>query len=61
MNSTDQILCPIPDMGFCIYERCSFWDAARQVCDADCVQSRMASETETPEDCCTIYWTEDFD
>ncbi len=61
MNITDQILCPIPDMGFCIYDRCPYWDAAAQVCDADCLQSRMAGETETPEDCCLIHWTEDFD
>jgi hypothetical protein len=48
-------------MGHCCYERCPYWDDARQECDADCLQSRLASEIETPEDCCIIHWTEDYD
>ena len=51
----------MPGQGYCLYDRCPYWDAARQVCDAECLQSRMTSETEIPEDCCTIHWTEDFD
>ncbi len=61
MQPEDQTLCPMPGMGHCIYERCPYWDSSRAECDADCLLNRMASETETPEDCCIIHWTEDFD
>ena len=61
MDSPDQILCPIPDRGYCIYERCPYWDAAGQVCDADCLQSEAAEALSSVEGPCTIHWTEDFD
>ncbi len=61
MDSTDRILCPMPGMGHCIYDRCPYWDADRQECDADCLQDRIKNETEISEDCCIIHWTEDFD
>jgi hypothetical protein len=54
-------LCPIPGMGYCIYEKCPFWDAARQECDADCLQSQEPGEPQPSAGLCTIHWTEDFD
>jgi hypothetical protein len=51
----------MPDMGYCIYERCPYWDAARQVCDADCLQSEDTGGAGTSEGPCPIRWTEDFD
>jgi hypothetical protein len=58
-NMNDQTLCPIPHMGFCIYEKCPYWDAARQECDADCLQGPQdPGPSEGP---CTIYWQEDND
>jgi hypothetical protein len=48
-------------MGFCIYEKCPYWDAARQECDADCLKSKETSQPEPSEGPCTIHWTEDFD
>jgi len=61
MNSPHQTLCPIPDMGYCIYEKCPYWDAARQECDADCLKSQESNQLEPSEGPCTIHWTEDFD
>ncbi|MCL4500486.1 MAG: hypothetical protein M1438_01355 [Deltaproteobacteria bacterium] len=61
MNQENQTLCSMPGVGFCIYDRCPYWDKIKQECDADCLQSRIANESEIPEDCCIIHWTEDFD
>ncbi len=57
----NQTLCPIPDMGYCIYERCPYWDAARQECDADCLQGEQPQEPASADAPCTIYWQEDND
>ena len=61
MNFTDQILCPLPGQGYCLHDRCPYWDAARQVCDADCLQAEKAEARSPGEGPCTIPWTEDFD
>jgi hypothetical protein len=61
MDFKDQILCPIPGLGHCLYDRCPYWDAARQECDADCLQSKEAEACSPGEGPCTIHWTEDFD
>ena len=61
MNPEDQTLCPMPGMGYCIYDRCPYWDAAGQVCDADCLQSQELDCPGPSEGPCTIHWTEDFD
>ncbi len=58
----NQTLCPIPDMGYCIYDRCPYWDAARQGCDADCLQGPEHQDPEPfGDNPCTIYWQEDND
>ncbi len=58
----NQTLCPIPDMGYCIYDRCPYWDAARQECDADCLQVPESSDPgPSAEGPCTIHWQEDND
>jgi hypothetical protein len=61
MDFKDHILCPMPDMGYCIYDRCPYWDAVRQECDADCLQSEEAAASSPSEGPCIIPWTEDFD
>ena len=61
MNFTNQILCPMPGQGFCSYDRCPYWDAAGQVCDADCLQSDEAGASGPDAGPCTIHWTEDYD
>jgi hypothetical protein len=61
MNSPGQTLCPIPDMGYCIYEKCPYWDHNRQECDADCLQDQESSQIEPTAGPCTIHWTEDYD
>ncbi len=63
--STDTTICPIPGLGYCLYERCQYWDAARQQCDADCLWPSEGSpetdDTELTDGPCTIHWTEDYD
>lgn len=65
MNDGHQTLCPIPDIGFCLYERCPFWDAARQECDAACYQDAVGqvirNDSSSGEFPCTIKWTEEID
>ena len=64
---TNQTLCPIPHQGYCIYERCSYWDAQKQECDASCLLDHPAQESRDSGDFlpydgpCTIHWTEDGD
>jgi hypothetical protein len=57
----NQTLCPIPHMGYCIYDRCPYWDAARQECDADCLQRPQEQAPGLSDEPCTIYWQEDYD
>ena len=61
MDTSDQTLCPIPDMGFCLYERCPFWDHDRQECDADCLKDQAPHQPQPFAGPCTIHWTEDND
>jgi len=61
MNPEAPILCPMPDIGHCIYDRCPYWDAARQECDADCLRSQESRDPGIIEGPCNIMWTEDFD
>lgn len=55
-------VCPLPHLGFCVQERCNFWDEARQECSGACFGDYVPLEApwlaETP---CVIYWTEDND
>jgi hypothetical protein len=57
-------ICPIPNLGYCISERCNFWDEERQECSGACfgeyeaLEGTASPQTDSP---CTIYWTEDFD
>ena len=57
----NQTLCPIPEMGYCIYDRCPYWDVARQECDADCLQGPENQDLGSSAGLCTIYWQEDHD
>ncbi len=64
MKSHDQIVCPIPHLGYCVYERCNFWDEERQECSGLCFGDDNAVEgnaSPDPDSPCTIYWTEDGD
>ncbi len=64
MKKYDSPVCPIPHLGYCIYERDNFWEEARQECsglcfrDADSLEETASPDPNSP---CTIYWTEDFD
>ncbi|MBM4296033.1 MAG: hypothetical protein FJ126_14185 [Deltaproteobacteria bacterium] len=65
MDNTNQTLCPIPDMGYCLYERCPYWDQERQECDAACYQDAkgqfIESDSSSGDFPCTITWTEEID
>jgi hypothetical protein len=61
MTITEKILCPLPDIGYCIYNRCPYWDAARQECDADGLRSQESRDPGIIEGPCNIMWTEDLD
>ncbi len=64
MEPYEKIVCPIPHLGYCIYERCNFWDEERQECSGLCFGEDNAAEENAspdPDSPCTIYWTEDFD
>ncbi len=57
-------VCPIPYLGHCISERCTFWDDERQECSGLCFGEYEALEdtaSPRPDSPCTIYWTEDVD
>ena len=64
MTEDSYIICPIPHLGYCIYERCPFWDKERQECSGlgigedDPLGETAWPHPDTP---CTIHWTEDFD
>jgi hypothetical protein len=30
MREENRIVCPIPYLGYCVYERCNFWDEEAQ-------------------------------
>jgi hypothetical protein len=57
-------VCPIPYQGYCVYERCNFWDEEKQECSGECLGD-FSSLDETSstifDNPCTIYWTEDYD
>ena len=61
MTTTADILCPIPDMGFCIYDQCPYWDQERQECDTDCLKSQEPDQPQSSDGPCIIHWTEDYD
>lgn len=60
----NRTVCPIPYLGFCIYERCNFWDEEAQECSGDCwgdYEPLSAGRQGAGDAPCTIYWTEDND
>ncbi len=60
----DRTICPIPYQGYCVYQRCNFWDEERQECSGLCFGEYQPLETPdsfNSEGACVIYWTEDDD
>ena len=35
--SDNHPICPIPHLGYCIYEHCNFWDEELQECSGLCI------------------------
>lgn len=63
-NENHHTVCPIPHVGYCVYERCNFWDEEKEECSGDCFGDYTPFEetiSPHPDSPCTIYWTEDSD
>lgn len=60
MNLIDDTHCPLTQ-GYCLYEKCPYWDHNRQECDADCLKSEETHRQQPGDGPCTVHWTEDFD
>jgi len=52
-------ICPIPGLGYCVRERCNFWDEDREECTADCFET--GDPTRDPDGSCLITFYEDYD
>ncbi len=64
MNPDDRTVCPLPHLGYCVRERCNFWDETAQQCSGLCFDDYFSLEDRNPpslEALCTVYWTEDYD
>jgi len=64
MWESDRSICPIPYQGYCVYQRCNFWDEERQECNGLCLGEYTPLETSglvLSESPCIIHWTEDND
>lgn len=64
MDESRKIVCPIPHLGYCIYERCNFWDEEKGECSGLCFAESPTTDGRDllPMDQpCIIYWTEDTD
>jgi hypothetical protein len=64
MLDDDSPFCPIPHVGYCVRERCNFWDEDQEECTAACfnaqdqAQSDYSSHPGAP---CLINFEEDYD
>jgi len=57
-------ICPIPGLGYCIRERCNFWDEDQEECTADCFEARDPLAADSPEGSdwpCVISFYEEYD
>jgi hypothetical protein len=56
-------ICPIPGLGYCVRERCNFWDEAAEECTGACFDAcdPMESVSSDPDASCLISFYEDYD
>jgi hypothetical protein len=57
-------ICPLPGLGYCVRERCNFWDEDKEECTADCFEAGdpvEASAARDPDEPCVISFYEDYD
>jgi len=57
-------ICPLPGLGYCVRERCNFWDEDSQECTAACFEAGDPLDAGSPADPdapCVISFYEDFD
>jgi hypothetical protein len=51
-------ICPLPGLGYCVRERCNFWDEEKEECTADCFEDGSTQDPGRP---CVISFYEDYD
>jgi hypothetical protein len=62
MNSPTSPICPLPGLGYCVRERCNFWDEAQEECTAACYEATEQESGAAGCDAgCLISFCEDFD
>lgn len=64
MRENDSPICPIPGLGFCVRERCNFWDLEKEQCSGACFGDWTpleAGEQLAFGAPCLISWYEDPD
>lgn len=57
-------ICPLPGLGYCVRERCNFWDEDQEECTADCFDTGDpldAGAEPDPNAPCVISFYEDYD
>jgi len=58
------LICPLPGLGHCVRERCTFWDEDNKECTCDCFDTCDPVETDSsgnPDWPCVISFYEDYD
>jgi hypothetical protein len=64
MNDTVSPFCPIPNIGYCVRERCNFWDEDQEECTAACFDAQDQAQPDNafhPDGSCLITFYEDLD
>jgi|UniRef100_A0A7C5AL57 hypothetical protein len=64
MDDLSKVVCPIPHLGYCVYERCNFWDHEKGECSGLCFGEYTPLDADPGfkgEGACIIWWIEDSD
>jgi hypothetical protein len=64
MTGYEKPICPIPGLGYCVRERCNFWDEDKEECTAACFETHKPMDaTDSPDldPLCVISFYEDYD
>ena len=59
MNDDPFPICPLPALGYCVRERCNFWDDDHEECTAACFDD--PGSRPDPDAPCLIMFCEDYD
>jgi len=59
MSDDTSPICPLPGLGYCVRERCNFWDDDHEECTAACFDD--ADSRPDPDAPCVMSFYEDYD